>query len=115
MLIILSLNYCSRSRVFSLEPAKLTEYAIRTNKLLAPGQTISEDLARIVGNFQFATWVEPLGRPLLSFIRLTITHDKPRGIVPLSTMGRVEMCVCLLLLHRNRGLRLCYIFDDIPL
>ena len=32
----------------------------------------------------------------------------------LSTIGRVEMCVWLLLLHHNRGLRFRYIFEDIP-
>ena len=67
-LVILGLLYCSRSKVCRLDPAKVTKYAVRISKLLAAGVASSKDLERIVGNLQFASWVEPFGRPLLSFI-----------------------------------------------
>ena len=113
-LVILGLHYCSRSKVCRLDPAKVTKYAVRISELLAAGLASSKDLERIVGNLQFASWVEPFGRPLLSFIAMNITPDDPGRVVSLSPMIRVAMRVWLLLLHRNRGLPFGYILDALP-
>ena len=113
-LVILGFLYCSRSRVCRLDPAKVTKYTARISKLLAAGVASSKDLERLVGNLQFASWVEPFGRPLLSFIALKITPEDPGRVVHLSPLMRVAMRVWLLLLHRNRGLPFGYILDELP-
>ena len=114
-MVILGLHYCARSKVCSLDPAKLAKYAARLNAHLAAGSASSKDLEKIVGNLQFAAWVEPFGQPLLSFIALGITPDKPNNVVRFTSLVRVAMRVWLLLLHRNRGLPFGYILDKLPI
>ena len=114
-LVILGLLYCSQSKVCRLDPAKVTKYAARISTLLAVGVATSKDLERLVGNLQFASWVEPFGRPLLSFIALKIAPEDPTRVVHLSPMMRVAMRVWLLLLHRNRGLTFGYVLDKLPI
>ena len=108
-LVILGLHYCAQSAVCRLDPAKVAKYTGRLKALLAAGRATSKELERIVGNLQFAAWVEPFGRPLLSFIALGIIPDKPREVVRFTRLARVAMRVWLPLLHRNRGLPFGYI------
>ena len=113
-LVILGLLYCSQTRVCSLDPTKVTRYAARLGVLLKARQASSKDLERIVGNLQFAAWVEPFGRPLLSLIALEIVPEEPRKVVRLSPMVRVAMRVWVQMLLRNRGLPFGYILDELP-
>ena len=115
--VILGLHYCALSAVCSLDPKKVAKYTGRLNALLAAGRATSKELERIVGNLQFAAWVEPFGRPLLSFIALGIVPDKTNEtneVVRFTRLARVAMRVWLLLLHRNRGLPFGYILDELP-
>ena len=113
-MVILGLNYCSISRVCNLDPAMVTKYSGRIDELLRAGRSTSKDLKRVIGNLQFAAWVEPFGRPLLSLIALLISPNKPPRVVRLPAMARVALRVWLLLLRRNRGMTLKYILNDLP-
>ena len=114
-LVILGLHYCALSAVCSLDPANVAKYAVRLNALLAAGRATSKELERVVGNLQFAAWVEPFGRPLLSFIALGIVPDEPDKVVRFTRLARMAMRVWLLLLHRYRDLSFEYILDELPL
>ena len=59
-MVILGFNYNSKSKVCNLDPAKVTKYSDRLRKILNRGKVTSKELERIVGNLQFAAWVEPL-------------------------------------------------------
>ena len=114
-MVILGLHYCSRSKVCKLDPDKVVRYSERLRLLLYAGNTTSKELERIVGNLEFAAWVEPFGRPLLSFIAREILPDEPHRSVTLPYFCRVAMRIWLCLLHRNRGLRFSYILNNLPL
>ena len=45
----------------------------------------------MVGRLEFAAWVEPFGRPLLTFLSAFIRPNFPRVILPVSEM----MTICL--------------------
>ena len=51
----------------------------------------SKDLERMVGRLEFAAWVEPFGRPLLTFLSAYITPAFPHSTLPLTKM----MLICL--------------------
>ena len=113
-MVILGLHYCSQKKICKLDPAKVIKYADRLRSMLRAGHTTSKDLERLIGNLEFAAWVEPFGRPLLSFISREITPNQPRRRVFLPYFTRVAMRIWLRLLQRNRGLRYAYILNDLP-
>ena len=113
-MVILGLLYCSVSKVCSLDPKKVIKYSKRIILVLESDRTTSSKLEQLVGNLEFAAWVEPFGRPLLSFISRNISPDAPKRRVYLSSMMSVAMRVWLLLLKRNRGLRFTYILNVLP-
>ena len=113
-MVILGLHYCSQTKICKLDPAKVTKYSDRLRSMLRIGHCTSKDLEQLVGNLEFAAWVEPFGRPLLSFISREITPDRPRRRVNLPYFTRVAMRIWLRLLQRNRGLRYAYILNVLP-
>ena len=76
--VILGPHYCSLTKVGNLDPAKVIKYSDRIRSMLRIGHTTSKDLERLIGNLEFAAWIEPFGRPLLSFISREITPNRPR-------------------------------------
>ena len=82
--------------------------------MLRIGHTTSKDLERLIGNLEFAAWVEPVGRPPLPFISREITPNQPRPHITLPYVTRVAMRIWLRLLQRNRGLRYAYILNTLP-
>ena len=113
-MVILGLHYCSQEKVCKLDPAKVAKYSERLRAMLRTGHTTSKDLERVTGNLEFAAWVEPFGRPLLSFISQEITPNQPRRRVTLPYFTRVAMQIWLCLLQRNRGLCYTYILNALP-
>ena len=114
-MVILGLHYCSQNKICNLDPAKVVRYSERLRSLLQAGRTTSKELERIVGNLEFAAWVEPFGRPLLTFISREVSPDEPRREVILPFFTRIAMRIWLCLLQRNRGLRYSYILNTLPL
>ena len=114
-MVILGLQYCSRTKVCSLDPAKVTKYTIRISQLLNAGFATSKFLEQLVGNLEFAAWVEPFGRPLLTFVRREIVPDSPTRTIHVTRMMRIALGVWQLLMARNRGLRFQYILDAMPM
>ena len=92
-MVIIGFHYDSRAKVCNLDPTKVSKYSARLQAILDRGWVTSKELERVVGNLQFAAWVEPFGRPLLSFIAKEITPDAPRQVVRVSAMVRVAMRV----------------------
>ena len=107
-MVILGLHYCSQTKICKLDPAKVIKYSHRLRSMLRAGHTTSKDLERLTGNLEFAAWVEPFGRPLLSFISREITPNRPRRLIILPYFTRVAMRILLRLLQHNRGLRYAY-------
>ena len=113
-MVILGLLYCSELQICSLAPKKVRKYAEQMVSLLRQGWATSKDLERMVGRLEFAAWVEPFGRPLLSFLSAYITPDYPRAILPLTEMMRICLRVWHLLISRNRGLHFGFILNYLP-
>ena len=113
-MVILGLHYCSLKKICKLDPAKVIKYSGRLRSMLRAGHTTLKDLERLTGNLEFAAWVEPFGRPLLTFISREITPNQPRRRVILPYFTRVAMRIWLRLLQRNRGLRYAYILNALP-
>ena len=90
-MVILGLLYHSGRKICSLDPSKVTKYSTRISQLLIQSWVSSKDLERMVGRLEFAAWVEPFGRPLLTFLSAYITPDFPHSALPLSKM----MTICL--------------------
>ena len=67
-MVILGLLYHSVRKICSLDPAKVTKYSTHIAQLLKQDRVTSKDLERMVGRLEFAAWVEPFGRPLLTFL-----------------------------------------------
>ena len=68
----------------------------------------------MVGRLEFAAWVEPFGRPLLTFLSAYIRPDFPRAILPVSEMMTICLQVWRLLITRNRGLHFDFILNNLP-
>ena len=90
-MVILGLLYHSGRKICSLDPAKVAKYSARISQMLMQSQVTSKDLERMVGRLEFAAWVEPFGRPLLTFLSAYITPAFPLSTLPLTEM----MIVCL--------------------
>ena len=92
-IVILGLLYNSRTRVCSLDTAKVAKYSKRIRMIINNGGTTSKGLEKIIGNLAFAAWVEPFGRPLLSFLAAYVIPDKPATFRPLTEMMQVAFRV----------------------
>ena len=114
-MVILGLQYCPRTKVCSLDPAKVTKHVSRISQLLNAGFATSKFLEQLVGNLEFAAWVEPFGRPLLTFVRREIVPDFPTRTIYVTRMMHIALGVWQLLMARNRGLRFQYILDAMPI
>ena len=68
----------------------------------------------MVGRLEFAAWVEPFGRPLLTFLSTYITPAFPHSTLPLTEMMMICLRVWHLLLTRNRGLHFSFILGKLP-
>ena len=86
LMVILGLLYNSCTRVCSLDPAKVEKYSRRIEAILSAGGTSPKNLEKIIGNLAFAAWVEPFGRPILSFLAAYILPDQPTAFRPLTAM-----------------------------
>ena len=85
-LVILGLLYCSVTRSCRVGDKKRGKYLTRIGHLLQNSTTTSKDLEQIIGNLGYAAWVEPFGRPLLTFLAHHIdpkSPDSPIMIYPL--------------------------------
>ena len=76
-MVILGLLYKSISKICSLDPKKVLKYTEQIDTLIGQSWVTSKDLERMVGRLEFAAWVEPFGRPLLTFLSRYITPDQP--------------------------------------
>ena len=90
-MVILGLLYHSARKICSLDPSKVTKYSSLISQLLTKSWVSSKDLERMVGRLEFAAWVKPFGRPLLTFLSTYITPDYPHSTLPLTQM----MSICL--------------------
>ena len=88
-MVILGLLYNSRRKICSLDPAKVDKYSTKISQLLLQVRVTSKDLERMVGRLEFAAWVEPFGRPLLTFLSTYITPDYPQTSLPLTHMMKI--------------------------
>ena len=113
-MVILGLLYHSRRKICSLDPAKVTKYSTHIEQLLKQDRITSKDLERMVGRLEFAAWVEPFGRPLLTFLSAYITPSYPHSTVPITKMMMICLRVWRLLLSRNRGLHFTFILGKLP-
>ena len=76
-MVILGLLYRSDFKICSLAPKKVSKYSERISHLLKQGWVSSKDLERMVGRLEFAAWLEPFGRPLLTFLSAYIAPNLP--------------------------------------
>ena len=76
-MVILGLLYRSDLKICSLDPKKVLKYSERIKTLIKQSWVTSKDLERMVGRLEFAAWVEPFGRPLLTFLSAYITPNRP--------------------------------------
>ena len=113
-MVILGLLYHSGRKTCSLDPMKVAKYSAHISRLLMQGWASSKDLERMVGRLEFAAWVEPFGRPLLTFLSTHITSDFPHTLVPLSTMMVICLRVWRSLLSQNRGLHFSFVLGNLP-
>ena len=113
-MVILGLLYHSRHKICSLDPAKVAKYSTCISQLLTQNRITSKDLERMVGRLEFAAWVEPFGRPLLTFLSAYITPAFPHSTLPLTKMMMICLRVWRLLLSRNRGLHFTFILGKLP-
>ena len=113
-MVILGLLYHSRRKICSLDPAKVAKYSACISQMLKQSRITSKDLERMVGRLEFAAWVEPFGRPLLTFLSAYITPAFPHVTLPLTKMMIVCLQVWRLLLTRNRGLHFLFILGELP-
>ena len=113
-MVILGLLYRSDLKICSLDPNKVAKYTEQIRALLRQGWATSKDLERMVGRLEFAAWVEPFGRPLLTFLSAYITPDYPQTVRQLTQMMTICLRVWSLLLTRNRGLHFSFILSNLP-
>ena len=92
-LVILGLLYCSETRSCRIGGKKLEKYLARVTRLMLAGSTTSKSLEQVVGNLGYAAWVEPFGRPLLTFIAHHIIPDAPNSVVTISRLMRVGLLI----------------------
>ena len=114
-MVILGLLYRSDVKICSLDPKKVIKYSEQISKLIKQGWVSSKDLERMVGRLEFAAWVEPFGRPLLTFLSAYITPNRPYLIRPLTKMMILCLRVWHILLSRNRGLHFSFILGSLPI
>ena len=88
-LVVLGLLYCSITSSCRVGIEKRDKYLSRVTELLMATSTTSKVLEQVVGNLGYAAWVEPFGRPLLSFIARRIIPDAPDTIIPISQLMQV--------------------------
>ena len=91
VVVILSRHYCSQNKICKLDPAKVVKYSDRLSKMVRAGHATSKDLEQVTGNLEFAAWVEPFGRPLLSFISREISPNQLRHNVTLPYFTRAAI------------------------
>lgn len=113
-MVILGLLYRSDLRICSLAPKKVQKYSAQIVAIICQGWATSKDLERMVGRLEFAAWVEPFGRPLLTFLSAYIRPNLPHAILPLSEMMTICLQVWRLLMSRNRGLHFNFILNNLP-
>ena len=88
-LVILGLLYSSEHKICSLDPKKVLKYSALIEGFLNKQWITSKDLERMVGRLEFAAWVEPFGRPLLTFLSAYISPEFPNLVRPLTSMMKV--------------------------
>ena len=113
-MVILGLLHHSGRKICSLDPAKVAKYSTRISQLLMQNRVTSKDLERMVGRLEFAAWVEPFGRPLLTFLSAYIIPAFPQSTLPLTKMMMICLRVWRHLLTRNRGLHFSFILGELP-
>ena len=113
-MVILGLLYRSDFKICSLDPKKVLKYSEQIRTIIRQGWATSKELERMVGRLEFAAWVEPFGRPLLTFLSAYINPNNPQLIRPLTQMMTICLRVWRLLLARNRGLHFSFILGTLP-
>ena len=92
-LVILGLFYCSVTRSCRVRDKKREKYLTRIGRLLQNPTTISNILEQTVGNLGYAEWVEPFGRPLLTFLAHHINTKSPHSPVAISPLLRTALSI----------------------
>ena len=92
-LVILGLLYCSVTRACRVGVKKRAKYLSRITVLLQSSSTTSKDLEQIVGNLGYAAWVEPFGRPLLTFLAHHIDTKSPHSPVAITALLRTALSI----------------------
>ena len=113
-LVILGLLYCSVTRSCRVGSKKRKKYLARVTDLMMATSTTSKVLEQVVGNLGYAAWVEPFGRPLLTFIAHHIVSDRPNSVITISHLMRVGFLIWKFILSRNRGIPYKYITNSLP-
>ena len=113
-LVVLGLLYCSVTQACRIGDKKRDKYLMRVDRMLLSSSTTSIVLEQAVGNLGYAAWVEPFGRPLLTFIAHQIDSSKPSSVILISPLLRIGLLIWRAILTRNRGLPYAYIMDSLP-
>ena len=113
-LVILGLLYCSVTQSCRIGEDKLAKYSSRVALVILRQATTSKALEKIVGNLGYAAWVEPFGRPFLTFLAHHINHDDPKAVLPLTPLMTTALRIWFTILRRNRGLPYAYILGLMP-
>ena len=92
-LVVLGLLYCSVTRSCRVGEKKRVKYLSRIDNLLQSAATTSKTLEQIVGNLGYAAWVEPFGRPLLTFLAHLIDPKHPHTQVTISPLVRTALSI----------------------
>ena len=92
-LVILGLLYCSVTRSCRVGDKKRIKYLSRIDNLLQGATTKSKTLEQIVGNLGYAAWVEPFGRPLLTFLAHLIVPKSPHTQVTISPLVKTALAI----------------------
>ena len=92
-LVILGLLYCSVTQSCRVGDKKREKYLSRICHLLQATTTSSKILEQLVGNLGYAAWVEPFGRPLLTFLAHQIDRRSPHSSVAISPMLRTALSI----------------------
>ena len=92
-LVILGLLYCSVTRSCRVGDKKRDKYLARIDLMLVNPTTTSKQLEQVVGNLGYAAWVEPFGRPLLTFLAHLIDHEDPHSPIEISPLLRIALTI----------------------
>ena len=92
-LVIMGLIYCSVTLAWRVGDKKRAKYLSRICIMMHNSTTTSKELEQIVGHLGYAAWVEPFGRPLLTFLAHHIDPRSSHSPVTLSALLRTAFSI----------------------